>query len=95
MRDGGDMLGGQVSYDMAAMTLPRLALCGRMILYTGSAIVAGDDVLRSALLGLAQEHATALAYREIDPDVFGEELEKPAYAQVERIALVAAIFTRG
>ena len=28
-------------------------------------------------------------YRELDPDVFGEELERPAYAQVERIAVVA------
>jgi hypothetical protein len=27
--------------------------------------------------------------RELDPDVFGEELERPAYAGVDRIAVVA------
>ena len=31
---------------------------------------------------------------EIDPDVFGEELESPAYRDVERIALVAALIDR-
>lgn len=29
-------------------------------------------------------------YEEIDPDVFGEELEQPAYQHIERIALVLA-----
>jgi hypothetical protein len=28
-------------------------------------------------------------YEEIDPDVFGEELDTPAYAAVERIAAVS------
>jgi hypothetical protein len=36
----------------------------------------------------------AMRYREIDPDVFGEELEMPAYRDVDRIALIAAIITR-
>jgi hypothetical protein len=35
-----------------------------------------------------------LRYRELDPDIFGEELEKQAYADVERIAAVAAIATK-
>jgi hypothetical protein len=33
-------------------------------------------------------------YRELDPDVFGEDLDEPAYAQVERIALVGAVIVR-
>lgn len=89
-RDGGGMLGGQVSLDMARMALARLAPGGRMILYTGSAIVDGRDGLREALEGLG----AGLRYREIDPDVFGEELETEAYASVDRIALVAAILTK-
>lgn len=93
-RDGGDMLGGRVSYDMARAACERLAPGGRMILYTGSAIVRGQDALRDALEGMAAEQGVRLRYREIDPDVFGEELEEPAYAQVDRIALVAAVCAR-
>ena len=33
-------------------------------------------------------------YRELDPDVFGEELEEPAYAEAERIAAVALVVQR-
>ena len=89
-RDGGGMLGAQVSLDMARMAIARLAPGGRLILYTGSAIVGGRDALREALAELGG----ALRYREIDPDVFGEELTLPAYAQVDRIALVAAVLTK-
>jgi hypothetical protein len=34
------------------------------------------------------------SYREIDPDVFGEEIGRGAYAGVERIAVVGLIVTR-
>jgi methylase of polypeptide subunit release factors len=93
-RDGGAMHGGQVSLDMAVMALRRLAPAGRLILYTGSAIVRGQDALRAALAEAARDHGCALRYREIDPDVFGEELDDPVYRDVDRIALVAAILTR-
>jgi methylase of polypeptide subunit release factors len=89
-RDGGEMLGGQVSYDMARMAVERLAPGGRLILYTGSAIVRGRDELREALAGLG----CTLRYREIDPDIFGEELDNSAYASVDRIALIAAVLTK-
>lgn len=93
-RDGGGMFGGQVSVDMARMAVRRLAKGGRLILYTGSAIVRGEDGLYQALSALAEEAGCALRYRELDPDVFGEELERPAYAAVDRIAVIAAVFTR-
>ena len=93
-RDGGGALGAGVSLAMAGMAGERLAPGGRLILYTGAAIVGGDDPLQAALIGLARERGLALRYRELDPDVFGEELERPAYAGVERIALVAAILDR-
>ena len=93
-RDGGGMHGGGVACEMAAAAVGRLAPLGRLILYTGSAIVAGEDRLHAVLAALAAKHACTLRYDEIDPDVFGEELEKPAYREVERIALVAAVIMR-
>jgi len=92
-RDGGGMIGGQLSLDMAREALPRLKPGGRMILYTGSAIIDGRDVLGEALAGVAQERGAELRYHELDPDVFGEELDRPAYRTVDRIAVVAAVFT--
>jgi methylase of polypeptide subunit release factors len=93
-RDGGGMYGGQVSVDMARMAIARLTPRGRLMLYTGSSIVRGEDLLEGALAGLAEEQDCSLRYRELDPDVFGEELGKSAYAEVERIAVVAAVLTR-
>ncbi|RDE04995.1 methyltransferase [Sphingomonas aracearum] len=93
-RDGGDMHGGQISVEMAERATPRLAPGGRFILYTGSAIVRGRDALQDRLASLAREHGCILRYAEIDPDVFGEELETPAYRDVERIALVSAVIER-
>lgn len=93
-RDGGDMHGGRIAYEMAAAALDRLSPSGRLILYTGSAIIAGEDPLRKALAAVVEARGRMLRYREIDPDVFGEELEKPPYRDVERIALVAAVVSR-
>lgn len=93
-RDGGDMYGAKVSLDMARQAVPRLTPDGRFILYTGSAIVDGRDALQERLGKLAHGEGCTLRYEEIDPDVFGEELETTAYAQVERIALVAAVIAR-
>jgi methylase of polypeptide subunit release factors len=93
-RDGGGRFGEQVSLDMARMAVGRLVPTGRLILYTGSAIVRGEDLLHGELLALAEEQGCSLDYRELDPDVFGEELETPAYAEVDRIAVVSAILTK-
>jgi methylase of polypeptide subunit release factors len=94
-RDGGDMHGAQLSYDWALAGAKRLQPGGHMILYTGVAIVEGRDELRAALEQHLPALGCSLAYRELDPDVFGEELEKPPYRDVERIAAIAAIITRG
>lgn len=93
-RDGGGDLGAAVPLDMAAAAVPRLRPGGHFLLYTGSAIVDGQDRIRAALADLAREHGCRLMVREIDPDVFGEELEQPAYRTVERIALIAAAISR-
>lgn len=93
-RDGGDMHGAGVSHAIAMSAVPRLALEGRFILYTGSPIIDGKDPLRDSLEALARQHGCVLRYREIDPDVFGEELETPGYRDVERIAIVGAVIQR-
>lgn len=93
-RDGGALHGGAVALDMARMAVARLAPGGRLILYTGSAIIDGADPLCAALERLAGEAGCHMRYRELDPDVFGEELAGPAYSDVERIAVVAAVLER-
>jgi hypothetical protein len=35
-----------------------------------------------------------LAYTEIDPDVFGEELDRPPYDRADRIAVVGVTVDR-
>jgi methylase of polypeptide subunit release factors len=93
--DGGDMLGGRLSLDWALAAARKLAPGGRLLLYTGSAIVGGRDALGEALQeGLAQE-GCAVRYREIDPDVFGATLRRPAYRDVERIAAVGCVAVKG
>lgn len=95
-RDGGDMLGAGLSLTWAREALERLVPGGTMLLYTGSPIVAGEDRLLGALAELAEEHDAALRYEELDPDIFGEELEQPAYAEAgaERIAAIGAVLRK-
>lgn len=93
-RDGGGLHGAQLSRDWAIAAAKRLAPGGRILLYTGVAIVEGRDVLREQLEGALPDLDCTLDYRELDPDIFGEELDKPAYADVERIAAVGAVIAK-
>ncbi|NIJ08468.1 methylase of polypeptide subunit release factors [Sphingomonas vulcanisoli] len=93
-RDGGKMHGAELSLDLAKTALDRLRPGGRVILYTGSAIIQGRDALRSALAEVARKAGGDMSYREVDPDVFGEELAKPQYCDVDRIALVNCIIRK-
>ncbi len=90
-RDGGDMHGGRIALDMASAAAERLTPGGRLLLYSGSAIVGGRDPLRAALTEAMSERGCDLSYRELDPDVFGEELDGAPYADVDRIAVVGAV----
>ena len=93
-RDGGGMHGGEVPFKMTEMAARRLAPGGRLILYTGAAIVGGRNALCDAIGVVASELGLSHQCREMDPDVFGEELSRPAYIDVERIALVAVTMER-
>ena len=90
-RDGGDMHGDRLSLQLASAAAERLAPGGRLLLYTGAAIVEGADPLKTALGPALAARGCDLDYRELDPDVFGEELANPPYADVERIAVVGAV----
>lgn len=92
-RNGGGMHGAEVSVAMTKAGLAALNRGGRFILYTGSAIVGGVDELEAELRRMASGHFD-LRYQELDPDVFGEELDTPGYEDVDRIAVVAAVFER-
>lgn len=88
-RDGGGMHGGAMSVRWAQDAARRLESGGVFVLYTGSAIVGGEDRLKAALLETLAEFD--VLYGELDPDVFGEELEREDYAEVERIAVVGVV----
>lgn len=92
-RDGGDQLGAALALKWVCGAAGRLAPGGRFLLYTGSAIVAGRDGVREALVALAKARELHLAYDEIDPDVFGGMLRQDAYRDVERIAAIGAVLT--
>jgi SAM-dependent methyltransferase len=93
-QDGGDLHGASISAHWATQAMQKLRPGGRMLLYTGAAIVRGKDALKARLARAAHSLSCDLDYEEIDPDVFGEELRQPAYADVDRIAAVGAVMTR-
>jgi methylase of polypeptide subunit release factors len=88
-RDGGGLYGGAVSVRWAADAARRLPSRGAFALYTGTAVVNGEHVLQKPLLEALTDCETL--YGEIDPDVFGEELEREDYADVERIAVIGVV----
>lgn len=96
-RDGGDKMGSALSSRIAKEALSRLAPGGQLILYTGVAMIDGVDPFLSELTPVLAGADCEWSYCEIDPDVFGEELELPAYAHVDRIAAVGlhVLNTRG
>jgi release factor glutamine methyltransferase len=87
-RHGGGLHGCELSVRIVRESLARLRPGGCLALYTGTAIVAGRDVFRTAVTPLLRDAGLRYSYEEIDPDVFGEELDSPSYADVERIAVV-------
>jgi len=87
-RHGGGELGISLALRIAEQSLARLAPGGRLILYSGTPIIDGTDPFFESLLPLLQLYARQYSYEEIDPDVFGEELDRHAYANADRIAAV-------
>ena len=87
-RHGGGPLGAGLSLAILAAARDRLAPGGHLILYTGAAIIDGEDPFFDAASHLLAASGFDWDYREIDPDVFGEELDHGAYVVADRIAAV-------
>lgn len=92
-RHGGGRHGGGLSLAIFDTALERLAPGGTLLLYSGVAIVKGEDSLLNVISLSLRDTGWDWHYEEIDPDVFGEELQHEAYAEVERIACVALRLT--
>ncbi len=91
-RHGGGELGSGLSLRILKEGLPRLAPGGSLLLYTASPIVGGRDLLREEVAAILADCRTlSWEYGEIDPDVFGEELDTAGYRRVERIAVVSLL----
>ena len=93
-RHGGGRHGEALSLKILDASLERLAPGGTLLLYTGVAILDGLDPFEEGARAKLRGESFVSAYREIDPDVFGEELEAAGYAGADRIAAVALTVTR-
>jgi methylase of polypeptide subunit release factors len=87
-RHGGGDLGAGLSLAVVEQAIARLSPGGVLLLYTGVAIVANRDPFRAAVEPMLAGAGFTWRYEEIDPDVFGEELDESHYAHADRIAAV-------
>jgi SAM-dependent methyltransferase len=87
-RHGGGELGSSLSIRIAEAAKDRLTPGGSLILYTGSPVVNGTDYFLRTIERSFGGCDLIWSYEEVDPDVFGEELETEAYSSVDRIAAV-------
>jgi methylase of polypeptide subunit release factors len=92
-RHGGGPLGAGLSLDIIDASLARLNRGGTLLLYTGAAIVDSIDPLYQAVEEKLRDRPVQWTYREIDPDIFGEELLCEAYVESDRIAAVVLTAT--
>lgn len=94
-RHGGGALGAELSLRMVEAAMERLVPGGALVLYTGVAMVDGSDPFLADVTARLQASAGfSWHYTEIDPDIFGEELEHAPYDTVDRIAAVALTIKR-
>jgi methylase of polypeptide subunit release factors len=93
-RHGGQQLGSELSVRIAREGLQRLTVGGKLILYTASAIVNGVDTFWQSIQPVLEENNCEVYYDEIDPDVFGEELDRLAYQHTDRLAVVSLILKK-
>ena len=93
-RHGGSNMGRDLSVRIATEAVARLAPGGRLLLYTGVAIVEGVNPLTQELAPVLDASGCDWSSVEIDPDVFGEELDEAPYALAERIAAVGLTATK-
>jgi methylase of polypeptide subunit release factors len=94
-RNGGELFGGEVSLDWTRQALASMPRGGVMLLYTGAAFVDGRSPLIEGLESLCVSASALPEIEEIDPDVFGEELQSTRYDKAERIGAVGVKVKKG
>ena len=87
-RHGGDMRGAGMSLQIVDAALERLRPGGTLLLYTGIAMVDGRDEFLETIRPRLDAACAAWSYEELDPDIFGGQLDCEGYEEVERIAAV-------
>ncbi|QGY05404.1 class I SAM-dependent methyltransferase [Methylobacterium mesophilicum SR1.6/6] len=93
-RHGGGPLGAGLSLAVTEQAIERLNPGGSLVLFTGAAIVEGEDPFREAVAERCTRDGLDWTYREFDPDEYGEELANAVYDEVERLALVILTVTQ-
>jgi release factor glutamine methyltransferase len=91
---GGGPHGHDLPLAVLDSAVDRLTAGGSLVLLSGTGIVDGHDPLRAAVAERLAGTDLRWTYREVDPDVYSENLDDPAYAHAERIALGVLIVTR-
>jgi hypothetical protein len=92
-RSGGGEFGEEVSVRFVREGMQRLAPGGTLLVYTGVAITNGTDPFRRAIEPLLHTRQCRVEYKELDPDIFGDELESTDIVGLERIAAVSLVVT--
>lgn len=87
-RHGGEMRGAGISLRIVDAALDRLRAGGTLLLYTGIAIVDGRDEFLDTIRPRLDAACDGWSYEELDPDIFGGQLDCEGYEEVERIAAV-------
>jgi methylase of polypeptide subunit release factors len=87
-RDGGGEFGDGLSLAIIEAAAEKLAPGGTLLMYTGAVFVGGESPFQHAAAERLDRAGFIWRCEELDPDVFGEELDEPGYEDVERIAAI-------
>jgi methylase of polypeptide subunit release factors len=86
-RHGGGEHGHDLPLAVLDTALQRLAPGGSLVLFSGTGILDGHDPLLAAAAARLAGTDLDWTYREVDPDVYSENLDDASYAHAERIAV--------
>jgi SAM-dependent methyltransferase len=92
-RNGGDDIGAELSLRILKDGLSHLKSGGRLLIYTASPVINGEHVFFQLAKPALELDGRVHHYEEIDPDIFGEELDGDAYRLVDRLAAVLLTVT--